>query len=143
MVDVKVKRLTSTATIPTKGSEGAAAFDLYADDSIAIWGNSTVKIPTNIAIQIPEGYFGGIYARSGLAMNSGLRPATCVSVIDSDFRGNVIVPLHNDTEHVQRVNAGDRVAQLVIQPCPNVKLVQVDELDAADRGNGGFGSTGV
>ena len=144
--NIKVKRLTDTAVIPTKGSEYAAGMDLYADGDYRIPSGHTEKISTGIAIEIPHGYFGGIYARSGLATKQGLRPANAVGIVDEDYRGEIIVALHNDNiEHVATpkiINRGDRIAQLVIQPYLNFGFEEVDELDDTDRGEGGFGSTG-
>ena len=103
----------------------------------------TEKINTGICVEIPNGYFGAIFARSGLATKRGLRPANCVGVIDSDYRGEVIVALHNDTEKSESIHVGDRIAQLVILPYLPVEFEEVDELSNTDRGEGGFGSTGV
>ena len=143
---VKIKRLTEHAVIPTSGSDYAAGYDLYADieqGTAVISSGDTVKIGTGIAAEIPEGYFGAIFARSGMATKRGLRPANCVGVIDSDYRGEIIVALHNDSKESQEINSGDRIAQLVIMPYLPVEFVEVDELTNTDRGDGGFGSTGV
>ena len=102
-----------------------------------------MKIGTGIAVEIPEGYFGAIFARSGLATKRGLRPANCVGVVDADYRGELIVALHNDTDLVQEVAEGERVAQLAIIPYLPVNFVEVDDLSSTDRGEGGFGSTGT
>lgn len=139
---LKVKKLTETALLPTQGSASAAGFDLYADASEIIAPGTTEKIRTGIAIEIPEGYFGAIYARSGLATKKGLRPANCVGVIDSDYRGEVIVALYNDSNSIARVQAEERIAQIVIQPYPEIEIEEVEELSVTDRGSGGFGSTG-
>lgn len=143
-MNINIKLLNENAKIPTRGSAAAAGYDLYAasDSSIKIYPHDTVKVDTGIAIEIPEGFFGGIYARSGLATKKGLRPANCVGVIDSDYRGPIIVALHNDTPEVQIIEAGDRIAQLIIQPYLNVDFNVVDELTDTARGNGGFGSSG-
>jgi dUTP pyrophosphatase len=110
---------------------------------IEIPPNETRLIPTGIAIAIPEGYWGGIYARSGLAAKQGLRPANCVGVIDSDYRGEIFVALHNDSNNYRYVNNGDRIAQLVFHQCWQADgWTVVEKLDTTDRGNGGFGSTG-
>ena len=145
MINVDVKILNEFAQMPTRGSAYAAGFDLYAATNydITIMPHATEKVGIGIAVAIPEGYFGGIYARSGLATKQGLRPANCVGIIDSDYRGEVIVALHNDTNDIRNIKAGDRIAQLIIQPCPDVELNPVDELKNTDRGEGGFGSTGV
>ena len=141
---MNIKLLNNNAKIPTRGSAAAAGYDLYAasDSSIKIYPHDTIKVDTGIAIEIPEGYFGGIYARSGLATKRGLRPANCVGIIDSDYRGPIIVALHNDTTEVQIIETGDRIAQLIIQPYLNIDFNVVDELSDTERGNSGFGSTG-
>ena len=142
---MKIKLLNNLAKIPTKGSEYAAGWDLYAatDYDIHIQPHETVKIDTGIAIAIPEGFFGAIFARSGIATKQGLRPANCVGVIDSDYRGPVIVALHNDSDEEQIVLAGSRIAQLIVIEYLGLDLEVVDDLDETDRGDGGFGSTGV
>ena len=144
MINVDIKLLTEFAKVPTRGSAYAAGFDLYAATNydVSIMPHATQMIDIGIAVSIPEGYFGAIYARSGLASKQGLRPANCVGVIDSDYRGSVQVALHNDTNDIRNIKAGDRIAQLIIQPCPDVSLNLVDELDNTDRGTSGFGSTG-
>ena len=141
---IKIKKLSDTATIPTQASIGAAGFDLYADiqEPVGIWPHETAMIPSNIAFEIPDGYFGAIYARSGLSTREGLRPATCVSVIDSDYRGPVGLPVHNDSDQKRTVLPQERIAQIVFQPYLPVDLEVVDELSETDRGQGGFGSTG-
>lgn len=134
------------ATAPTRGSGGAAGYDLYAHmekESLNIGEGKTEKIGTGICVEIPEGYFGAVFARSGLATKKGLRPANCVGVIDSDYRGEIIVALHNDTREQVTVCSGDRIAQLVIMPYLSVTFNQVEELIKTDRGARGFGSTGV
>ena len=144
MITIDVKLLNEFAQMPTRGSAYAAGYDLYAATNyeVEIRPHETVKVGTGISIAISDGYFGAIYARSGLATKNGLRPANCVGVIDSDYRGEVIVALHNDTNYIQKISIGDRIAQLIISPCPDVTLYPVSELDSTDRGNGGFGSTG-
>jgi dUTP pyrophosphatase len=119
--------------------------DLYAATNyqVEIRPHETVMIDTGVAIEIPEGYFGGIYARSGLASKKGLRPANCTGVIDADYRDSIKVALHNDTTTIQRIDAGDRIAQLIIQPFESVEFNIVDELTSTDRNLGGFGSTGA
>lgn len=145
-MNVNIKKLRDSATIPTKGSEYAAGYDLYAcsDEDIYILNPHTVlKVPTGIAMAIPNGYFGAIFARSGVATKKGLRPANCVGVIDSDYRGEIIVALRNDTDEPQSFQNRERVAQLVIMPYLPVDFTVVDELDKTERGAGGFGSTGT
>lgn len=145
MVDIEVKLLNDLAKMPTFGSAFAAGADLYAatDYDITIQPHQTVKIDTGLSMAIPEGYFGAIYARSGLATKQGLRPANCVGVVDADYRGPVIVALHNDTNFDQVVPAGSRIAQMIISPVSTIAYIQVRELDETDRGDKGFGSTGV
>lgn len=142
---VKIKKVTDTAKLPTKGSEEAAGYDLYvdSDSAVEIGPHQTVMLQTNIAFQIPRGYYGAVYARSGISTKRGLRPATCVSVIDSDYRGSVGVPMHNDSDQAQTIDAYERVAQMVILRAPEVRLVLVDSLEETERGSNGFGSSGV
>ena len=141
---VPMKKLKENAIVPTNGSEKSAGHDLYAlvDNPVRIDAGETVKIGTVIAVAIPDGYFGAIFARSGLATKEGLRPANCVGVVDSDYRGEVIVALHNDSVCERTVHNGDRIAQLVLIPYLPIDLYEVDELDETERGTGGFGSTG-
>ncbi len=139
---MKIKLLNEKATIPTRGTDGSAGLDLYSCKDVTIAPHTTKMIPTGIAVKIPGGFFGGIYARSGLATNEGLRPANCTGVVDADYVGEVVVALHNDSRVSRWVGAGDRIAQLIIQPYEKVSLEVVDELDETDRGDGGFGSTG-
>ncbi len=144
-MNVNIKKLKSGAVIPTRGSAAAAGYDLYAcldNDSVTINPHETVKIGTGLAVAVPEGYFGAIFARSGLAAKQGLRPANCVGVADSDYRGEYIVALHNDTDEPKTVANGERIAQLVIMPYLPVEFNEVEELDSTERGAGGFGSTG-
>lgn len=144
---VKIKKMNDKAVIPTRGSSSAAGYDLYAaiDDgrkSFVIDPHSTIKVGIGLAMEIPEGYFGAIYARSGLATKQGLRPANCVGIIDSDYRGEIAVALHNDSDEPKAIANGDRIAQLVIQSYLSVEFDEVDDLNCTDRGTGGFGSTG-
>lgn len=142
---MKIKRLNDIATIPTRGSSKAAGYDLYSasEFDIEIPRHETVKIDTGIAVEIPEGYFGAIFARSGLATKKGLRPANAVGVIDSDYRGPLVIALHNDSNIAQYIGAKERIAQLVIIPYKEVEFEEIDELENTDRGDGGFGSTGT
>lgn len=144
---VQTKKLSKTAILPSHGSDEAAGYDLYADmgeqESVTIQPHSTMKISTGLAMHIPSGFFGAIFARSGIAAEQGLRPANCVGVIDSDYRGEIKVALHNDTDTPQLVANGSRVAQLVILPCWPVQFDEVNELNCTARGAGGFGSTGI
>lgn len=140
---IKVTKLTDTATIPTRGSLFSAGWDLYCDDEFVVIGpGETKKISTNISIALPEGYVGLIFARSGLATKNGLRPANCVGVADSDYRGEYIVALHNDSKEIQTVKRGERIAQLVVTQYLTDELEVVEALDETERGAGGFGSTG-
>ena len=142
---VQITKLRESAKIPTRGSEKAAGYDLYAcldSESIEIAPHTTVKIGTGLAVAIPDGYFGAVFARSGLAAKEGLRPANCVGVCDSDYRGEYIVALHNDSDLARTVNNGDRIAQLVVMPYLAVEFEEAESLDETERGAGGFGSTG-
>ena len=142
---IQVKKLNPDAQLPTRGSAQAAGYDLYAcipDGAVAIKPHATVKVGTGLAIAVPDGYFGAIFARSGLASKQGLRPANCVGVCDSDYRGEYIVMLHNDTDQPRTIENGDRIAQLVVMPYLSVSFTEVEELSETGRGDGGFGSTG-
>lgn len=141
---LRVKKVSPTAILPKQQTAGAAGIDLCADipEDVVIEPHQTVMISSGLAFEIPAGYFGAIYARSGLSTKRGLRPANCVGVIDSDYRGPVGLPLHNDTDEVRVVQPGDRVAQMVIQEAFGVILEETEELSETDRGSGGFGSTG-
>lgn len=147
-LNINVKRLSDTAILPTYGSEKAAGMDLYADikslgaDKLYIPPNGCLKIPTGFAFELPEGYCTLILARSGLSTNKGLRPANCVGLCDEDYRGNYIVPLRNDSNEVQILKHGDRIAQLMFVPYVQATLTEVDTLSSTDRGDNGFGSSG-
>lgn len=143
---IKYTKLKVGAKTPTAGSKYSAGYDLYAcidDNKIAIFPHTTEKIGTGLAIQPPTGYFGAIFARSGLATKQGLRPSNCTGVCDEDYTGEYIVALHNDTDEIRYVHSGDRIAQLVFLPYLSVVFDEVDALDETERGSGGFGSTGV
>lgn len=142
---VKIKKLDENAIIPTYGSQFAAGADLYActDGSITIAPHETVLIHTGIAMEIPTGFAGFVYARSGIATKRGLAPANKVGVIDSDYRGEIMVSLHNHSEEAQTIENGERIAQLVIAPYITADFILSDNLDETDRGEGGFGSTGT
>ena len=144
-MEVSIQLLNDLAKVPTRGSEYAAGYDLYAatDYIIDIAPHSTIKIGTGIAMELPEGTFGAIFARSGLSTKKGLRPANCVGVCDSDYRGEYIVPLHNDTDEMMSIEPGERIAQLIIMNFNPIEFNIVNELANTDRGNGGFGSTGI
>ena len=141
---VSVKILDPRAKLPTYGSDHAAGADLYAltHGPVEIAPGGTALIRTGIAIAVPQGYVGLVYARSGLATKQGLAPANKVGVIDADYRGEVMVFLHNHGGHPQTVEDGERIAQLVITPCLTAQFQTVDELDETQRGSAGFGSTG-
>ena len=141
---VKVKRLKNTAIMPTYGSQEAAGADLYAclDADVAIQPGCSAFIPTGLAMEIPKGYAGLIFARSGLACKRDLAPANKVGVIDSDYRGEFIVVLHNHGQELQTVKHGERIAQLVITPVLTPGFEAVDDLSSTERACGGFGSTG-
>jgi len=141
---INVKKLDGRAILPTYGSDFSAGADLYAltDADIKIAPRETVLIHTGISIEIPVGYGGFIYARSGLSTRRGLAPANKVGVIDADYRGEIMVPLYNQSSEVQTVSCGDRIAQLVIAPFLKAEFELCEELDATDRGTSGFGSTG-
>lgn len=140
---LKVRRISENAVIPTRGSKDCAGFDLYCTSSSMIEPRQTVKISTGIQMEIPDGYVGLLFARSGIAIKKGLRPANAVGVIDSDYRGEIIVALYNDSNTTQYVTLGDRVAQLVLVRyfAPSIEEV-VEELSETERGEGGFGSSG-
>lgn len=142
---MKIKRLNENAVIPTYGTEYSAGADLYActDEDITINPGKTELIKTGIAIEIPVGYAGFIYARSGLASKKGLAPANKVGVIDADYRGEIMVALYNQSNEPQVIAAKERIAQLVIAPFLKVEFEEVDELTETVRGAGGFGSTGT
>ncbi len=143
--NVKVKKLTEGAIIPTYGTEFSAGADLYActDVPIVINPHQTVMIHTGIAMEIPVGYAGLVYARSGMAAKRSLAPANKVGVIDSDYRGEIMVALHNHGEEAQTIENGERIAQLVIAPFLTAEFEVSDELCETVRGEGGFGSTGI
>ena len=145
MTTVNFVKLNNRAKVPRRGSKEAAGYDLYAnifDEFVEIPPHETVKIGTGLSMEIPKGYFGAIFARSGLATKEGLRPANCVGCCDSDFRGEIKVALHNDTDTSRFITPNERIAQLVVLPYLEVQFNEVEELGTTDRGEGGFGSTG-
>lgn len=141
---VNVKKLNPAAKLPTYGSEYAAGADLYAclDSEITINPGETYLVKTGIAMEIPVGYAGLIYARSGLATKRGLAPANKVGVIDSDYRGEIMVSIYNQSSEPQKIEPGERIAQLVITPYITGIFNEVSDLTDTTRGEGGFGSTG-
>ncbi len=144
MEKIRIVRLSSGATLPTYGSDGAAGADLYAclDSPVTVRPGMSAFIPTGLAMEIPQGYAGLIYARSGLACKRGLAPANKVGVVDSDYRGEFMVVLHNHGTEAQTVCHGERIAQLVITPVFTPGFLEVDSLNDTVRASGGFGSTG-
>ncbi len=141
---IKVTKLNDLAKLPTRGSEEAAGYDLYAatDDEILIQPHSTVKIGTGLAFELPTGIFAAIFARSGIATKRGLRPANCTGICDSDYRGEYIVALHNDTDEIQIIEKQERIAQMILLPYIRMEFEEVDTLTETERGAGGFGSSG-
>lgn len=144
MNPVSVKKLKPGAILPTYGTAEAAGADLYAclEEDVVIAPGQSAFIPTGLAMEIPKGYAGLIYARSGLACKHGLAPANKVGVVDSDYRGEFMIVLHNHGLSPQTISHGERIAQLVITPVLTPPFVQVDELTDTERATGGFGSTG-
>ncbi len=143
-MDISIKKLTPEARLPERGSDEAAGYDLFAclDGDVEILPHETYLVHTGIAVAIPSGYFGGVYARSGLSAKEGLRPANCTGVIDADYRGEIMVALHNDSSVARTITPGQKVAQLIIQAFETVSFMECDELPDTIRGAGGFGSTG-
>jgi len=144
MLDLKIKKLNSNATTPTYGSVFAAGADLYScEEEITLMPGETRLIHTGLVMEIPEGYVGLIYARSGIATKRGLAPANKVGVIDSDYRGEIMVALHNHSDSAAKIDAKERIAQIVITPYLAVNYIEAEELNETERGTGGFGSTGT
>ena len=145
MQPIQVKKLNPKAILPTYGSAEAAGADLYAciEENVTIQPGQTVMIPTGLSMELPRGYAGLIYARSGLACKRDLAPANKVGVIDSDYRGPVTVVLYNHGSEPQTVAHGDRIAQMVITPVQTPAYEEAEELTNTGRGQGGFGSTGA
>lgn len=143
-MNISVKVLNSSAHIPTRGSSAAAGYDLYAatKDYVHIPPHSTVKVGTGLSFALPENTFAAIFARSGLATKQGLRPANCVGVCDSDYRGEYIVALHNDTDEIKTIAPQERIAQMILLPYIPMEFVESENLDETDRGAGGFGDSG-
>lgn len=142
---LKIKKLRDEAVVPKRATPGSAGMDLYAciDAPVTVNPHECVKIPTGIAIALPSPLYGAfIFARSGLSINHGLAPANCVGVVDSDYRGEVIVGLVNQFNEPYTVEPGERVAQMVIMPVSLMGTEECDTLDETQRGEGGFGSTG-
>ena len=145
MDSLKIKKLRDNAVVPKRATPGSAGMDLYAciDEAVTVKPHECVKIPTGIAIALPSAELGAfIFARSGLAVKHGVAPANCVGVVDSDYRGEVIVGLVNQFEEPYTVEPNERIAQLVIMPVSLPEIELCDELDETQRGEGGFGSSG-
>ena len=142
---LQYKKLRPGAAVPSAATPYAAGCDLRAclDAPVEIAPGETAMIGTGLAVAIPEGWFGAVFARSGLASKQGLRPANCVGVCDSDYRGEYIVPLYNDSAVPRTVSHGDRIAQLVLLPCQTLEFEETDTLPDTKRGASGFGSTGI
>ena len=143
-MEIKIKRLNERAKIPTFGTEFSAGADLYCaeEHEISVCSGQKCSIDTGISMEIPEGYVGLVFARSGLACKNGLRLCNSVGVIDADYRGEIKVVLHNDSEYVREIKPGERVAQMIVMPYPKVSFIEVEELSDTVRGKSGFGGTG-
>ena len=143
-MNIQLKKLSESALLPVRGSEYSAGYDLFSDidSDVSIAPHETKLIGTGVSVAIPDGYFGGIYARSGLSSKEGLRPANCTGVIDSDYRGEIKVPVHNDSNEIRVISPNQKIAQMIIQPFLSVEFEEVDSLDDTARGSKGFGSTG-
>ena len=143
-MEIKIKRLNKRAKSPTFGTEFSAGADLYCaeEPEIRVCSGQKCSIGTGISMEIPEGYVGLVFARSGLACKNGLRLCNSVGVIDADYRGEIKVVLHNDSEYVREIKPGERVAQMIIMPYPKVSFIEVEELRDTVRGESGFGGTG-
>ena len=146
VVNIKIKKLYEDTKLPTRADEGSAGMDLYAhlnDDYMRVINpHTTAMISVGFAMETPNNTYGAIFARSGLASKKGLRPANCVGVVDSTYRGEVFVALHNDTDKVQQIMNGDRIAQMIIMEYPTVGIIETDTLSNTERGDGGFGHSG-
>ena len=140
-IDIKIKKINEFAKIPTQGSKYSAGYDLYSCIDEYIEPHSTRKINTGLSVELPHGYFGAIFARSGLATKEGLRPSNCVGICDEDYRGEYIVALYNDSDEIRSIKTGDRIAQLIILPYQMVNFIIDDYLSETERGINGFGST--
>lgn len=147
-MNIRIQKLDDKAIIPVRQTTGSGGADLHAwlyneaYEQKWIAPGETVKISTKLAIEVPLGYFGGIFARSGLATKMGLVPGNCVGVVDADYRGEIVVSLHNHSNSKQCIQNNERIAQLLIVPCAMFDFTECTELTATDRGKGGFGSTG-
>ena len=142
-MQINIVKLDKDAKIPTHGSEGAAGYDLYVTNSADIPVGESTFFHTGIAMKIPHGYFGAIYPRSGMACKKGLRLSNSCAVIDEDYIGEIMLSIHNDSKFAHRIEAGDRVAQIVIQPYSSISFYEVPVLEETKRSTNGFGSTGI
>ena len=146
VVNVKIKKLYNNTIMPTRADDGSAGMDLYAhineDYMRVIKPHTTEMISVGFAMETPNNTYGAIFARSGLSSKKGLRPANCVGVVDSTYRGEVFVALHNDTDNIQQIINGDRIAQMIIMEYPTVGIIETDTLSETERGKGGFGHSG-
>ena len=144
-MNINIKKLHEDSIIPTRGTNESAGYDLYAyldSDKIEIKPGETKMVNIGISLEIPSGYFAGIFARSGIASKRNLRPANCTGVIDSDYRGEIKVPIYNDSNMVQVIENKERVAQMIILPYLSVTFNEVNNLSESNRSDSGFGSTG-
>lgn len=146
-MQIKVKKLFPNAIIPTAGTEGAAGYDLYAtsiknEDGVWIYPGNTERVGTGIAVEIPKGYVGLVFGRSGMAIKRGLRLSNAIAKIDSDFRGEIVIGIYNDSYKPQDIRNGDRIAQLIVVPCHSLEFEEVNELSQTKRGSNGLGWTG-
>lgn len=142
---MNIRKLSDLAHIPTKADDDSAGFDLYAvvaDGEATVLPGQTLTVGSGYAFEIPQGYFGGVFPRSGISTKHGIRLSNCVAVIDSSYRGEVKIPLYNDSGSAYTVRNGDRVAQLIIIPYHRETLVETDKLSDTDRGDQGFGHSG-
>lgn len=141
---MKIKLLTETATMPTRGTENSAGLDLYVDTvkPMSIYPGKTKMFSSGIAVEIPDGYWGGVFIRSGISTKRGIVLQNGVGVIDSDYRGEIMLPLYNSGSEPQTISAHERVAQLIVIPYKKEELELAEDLNDTERGNGGFGSTG-
>lgn len=146
VINIKIKKLYEDTKLPTRADEGSAGMDLYAhlNDNYmrVIKPHTTEMISVGFQMETPNNTYGAIFARSGLASKKGLRPANAVGVVDSTYRGEVFVALHNDTDTPQQIMNGDRIAQLIIMEYPTIGIIETDTLSETERGNGGFGHSG-
>ena len=146
VINIKIKKLYEDTKLPTRADEGSAGMDLYAhlnnDFMRVIKPHTTEMISVGFAMETPKNTYGAIFARSGLASKKNLRPANCVGVVDSTYRGEIFVALHNDSDVPQQIMNGDRIAQLIIMEYPTVGIIETDTLSETERGTNGFGSSG-